>query len=154
MAPIVGVAMRDEIDQNNSNLEKLENFNIFKGCADSYTQINTDKVSKDLNEAYDAAQQIRLWFWISLSMFFFELFFLLMGVFAKFCCKQMLEQRARQDYLLTRNHEPTALVTEQNNKPSMPPTYTATPDMPPAQNPQPDMAPAYGQQPQMMPVYG
>lgn len=105
MAPIVGVAMRDEIDQNNSNMEKLENFNLFKGCADEYTQINTDQVSSDLNDAYDAAQQIKLWFWISLSMFFFELFFLILGLIAKFCWRRMVEHERR-----TNNHQPPVVA--------------------------------------------
>ena len=37
MAPIVAVAMRSEINKNFENMKKLENFDIFKGCADEYT---------------------------------------------------------------------------------------------------------------------
>mmetsp|Transcript_105 Transcript_105/g.218 ORF Transcript_105/g.218 Transcript_105/m.218 type:complete len:201 (+) Transcript_105:694-1296(+) len=58
MAPIVGVAMRDEIETNSANLQKIQNFEVLSKCADEYTFVDTTRVGAELEEAHEAASQI------------------------------------------------------------------------------------------------
>lgn len=72
MAPIVGVRMYDEMEVNRENIIQLQNFSVINECADQYTNVNTDMIASELDEAFALSKWIEIWFWTTMGMLFFE----------------------------------------------------------------------------------
>ena len=89
MAPIVAVRIYEEMEVNRANVEQLENFTVINECADKYTNVNTELITSQLNQALEHSQLISLWFWITMGMLIFEVValicFVLAPLFAE-CC--------------------------------------------------------------------
>lgn len=73
MAPIVGTRMYAEMDINRENVDKLSNFYVINECADKYTNVDTDLIESELDQAHELSQNIAVTFWVMWAFFFMEL---------------------------------------------------------------------------------
>lgn len=85
VAPLVGVALYEELKVNQQNIEKLDNFTIINECADQYTNIDIVQVDSELDIAREQAHVIFLWFWITFGMLFLEFFAAFVYLFILLC---------------------------------------------------------------------
>ena len=73
MAPIVGARMYDEMDVNEKNVVKLQNFAVINECGDLYTNVDIEMINSELDQALAYSELIEILFWATMGMLFFEI---------------------------------------------------------------------------------
>ena len=73
IAPIMMCRLSAEQEQNRKNVAKLPEFDALNDCADSLTNIDSDLVAGQLDQALDASQAIDTWLTITWVVFAIEI---------------------------------------------------------------------------------